>query len=221
MASFWGELKRRKVFRVAAVYAVVAWLIVQVVGAISDPLSLPPWFNTFVIVLLAIGFPVAVVFAWAFDLTPQGIRASADAPTGISSAQSTTHKITLISQALVLFAVGFLVFDQYVLSNLEPSPGRPSEAALQPLNRFSYFLPEGQNLRGADTGHLAVSPTGRHFVYNSNEGLRLRSLDELFGIALSLSTIRPIGCSASMKVQRPASLGCRWLINFSNPTPAK
>jgi adenylate cyclase len=71
--SFLGEIKRRRVFQVAAVYAVVAWLIVQVVDVINDPLSLPAGFDTVVIVLVAVGFPVALVLAWAFDLTPAGV----------------------------------------------------------------------------------------------------------------------------------------------------
>ena len=68
--SFLGEIKRRKVFQVAAVYSVVAWLLVQVITSVEAPLNLPDWVDTFVIVLLAIGFPVAVVLSWAFDVTP-------------------------------------------------------------------------------------------------------------------------------------------------------
>jgi TolB-like protein/Flp pilus assembly protein TadD len=71
--SFLREIKRRHVFRVAAVYAVVAWLVVQVVDVVNDPLGLPGPFDTVVIVLLGIGFPIALVLAWAFDLTPDGI----------------------------------------------------------------------------------------------------------------------------------------------------
>jgi len=78
MASFLGEIKRRKVFQVAAVYAVVAWLTIQVVDIISEPLNLPDWLDTVVIILLAVGFPIAVILAWAFDLTPEGIKADAD-----------------------------------------------------------------------------------------------------------------------------------------------
>jgi len=72
--SFLGEIKRRNVFQVAAVYAVVAWLIIQMVDVVSEPLNLPGWLDTVVIVLLAAGFPIAVVLAWAFDITPQGVK---------------------------------------------------------------------------------------------------------------------------------------------------
>ena len=77
--SFLGEIKRRKVFQVAVVYAIVAWLLVQIVDVLNDPLSLPGWLDTVVVVLLAVGFPVAVILAWAFDLTPDGVvRTPAD-----------------------------------------------------------------------------------------------------------------------------------------------
>ena len=59
MASVWAELRRRNVFRVAAAYAVVGWLIIQVASALSSPLSLPGWFEAVVVALLAIGFPLA------------------------------------------------------------------------------------------------------------------------------------------------------------------
>jgi len=74
MASVWAELRRRNVFRVAAAYAVVGWLIIQVASSLSSPLSLPEWFEAVVVALLAIGFPLALLFAWAFDLTPDGIK---------------------------------------------------------------------------------------------------------------------------------------------------
>jgi adenylate cyclase len=76
--SVWKELKRRKVVQVAAVYAVMAWLMIQVIDTVSEPLNLPVWLDTVVIVLLGVGFPIAVILAWAFDLTPEGIRKDRD-----------------------------------------------------------------------------------------------------------------------------------------------
>ena len=67
------ELKRRKVFQVAGLYGVTAWLLTQIVVAVEKPLMLPDWFDTAIIVLLLIGFPIALIMAWAFDLTPQGV----------------------------------------------------------------------------------------------------------------------------------------------------
>jgi len=71
--SFLEEIKRRKVFQVAAVYAVVAWLIIQVIDLVQPRLGLDDKLPTVVIVLLAVGFPLALVFAWALEITPSGI----------------------------------------------------------------------------------------------------------------------------------------------------
>ena len=74
VAQFLAELKRRKVFRVALIYTGVAWLLLQFVDVISQPLGLPDWSVTSVLLLSAVGFPVALVLAWAFDMTPEGIE---------------------------------------------------------------------------------------------------------------------------------------------------
>lgn len=72
--GFLAELRRRKVIRVALVYAVVAWLLIQVAETTFDPLNLPDWTLTLVVMLVILGFPLAIVLAWAFELTPDGIR---------------------------------------------------------------------------------------------------------------------------------------------------
>jgi len=105
--SFLGEIKRRKVFQVAAVYAVVAWLIIQIIGEISEPLSLPDWLDTVVIVLLAVGFPLAIILAWAFDLTPDGVVK--DQGTNVT-AQSGSRRIEYVLFGLMVVAVGWLVY---------------------------------------------------------------------------------------------------------------
>jgi adenylate cyclase len=71
---WFGELRRRKVFRVAGVYLVAAWLAIQVADAVFEPLGLPAWALKLVIVLAALGFPLACALAWAFDVTPLGIE---------------------------------------------------------------------------------------------------------------------------------------------------
>ncbi|MEJ2005198.1 MAG: hypothetical protein P8X57_09595 [Cyclobacteriaceae bacterium] len=72
--NFFNELKRRNVFKVAAAYAIVGWLIIQIIVAISGPLKLPEWIPTFIIVLVGVGFPITLLIAWAFELTPEGLK---------------------------------------------------------------------------------------------------------------------------------------------------
>ena len=70
--SFIEELKRRKVFRVAASYAVVAFIILQLVEIVFPIFDFPQWTSQFVIILVLIGFPISVILSWVFDRTPQG-----------------------------------------------------------------------------------------------------------------------------------------------------
>ena len=78
MGNLFEELKRRKVFRVGAAYLVVGWIALQVVGEVADPLKLPDWTVPLVVVLLGIGFPVAIVLAWACEVTPEGVKKTPD-----------------------------------------------------------------------------------------------------------------------------------------------
>jgi TolB-like protein len=93
MNKLFAELRRRHVFRVAGVYAVAAWLLVQVVIAIKAPLGLPAWTDAMVIVLFAIGFPIALILAWAFELTPDGVKLTANVHEGESIAAPSGHKL--------------------------------------------------------------------------------------------------------------------------------
>ena len=78
MASFWGELKRRKVVKVAVAYAVVGWLLVEIASTIFPIVQLPNWTTTFVTMLVLLGFPLALVLSWAFEVTPEGLKRDRD-----------------------------------------------------------------------------------------------------------------------------------------------
>jgi len=121
MASFLGEIKRRKVFQVAAVYIVVAWLIIQVIDVVVEPLSLPDWLDTVVIVLLIAGFPIALVLAWALDLTPQGVVRTTPSDTqagkGNDTKEPTSLGIATLEHDLLPNSVAVLP-----LENLSPNP---------------------------------------------------------------------------------------------------
>src|SRR5206468_12114827 len=73
-ANFFAELKRRNVYKVGVAYAVVGWLLVQVATQVFPFLEIPNWAIRLVILLTALGFPVALIIAWAFELTPEGIK---------------------------------------------------------------------------------------------------------------------------------------------------
>ena len=74
MSAFLTELRRRNVIKVGIAYAIVAWILIQIVVSVKEPLKLPDWSDTLIIVILAVGFPVALILAWAFERTPEGVR---------------------------------------------------------------------------------------------------------------------------------------------------
>src|SRR6266481_6610305 len=89
--NIFSELKRRNVYKVAVAYAVVGWLIAQVATQIFPFLEIPNWIVRLVIVLIAIGFPIALVIAWAFEATPQGIQRTEVADTMPTAAGQKKH----------------------------------------------------------------------------------------------------------------------------------
>src|SRR5947207_332900 len=76
--KFFAELKRRNVYKVAVAYAVVAWLLIQFATQVFPFFEIPSWTVRLVVLLLIIGFPVAVILAWVFELTPEGIKRAED-----------------------------------------------------------------------------------------------------------------------------------------------
>ena len=106
------ELKRRNVFKVATAYAIAGWLIIQVVTIIEAPLALPDWFDTMVIVLLGIGFPLALIFAWAFELTPDGIKKSVEVEQQVSIRSQTGKKLNGVIIGVLSVAVVFLLVER-------------------------------------------------------------------------------------------------------------
>ena len=72
LSQFWQELKRRKVVRVITVYAAVAFVILELVSIIVEPLKLPEWTVPFIIVLLCVGFIIAIIISWIYDIHPEG-----------------------------------------------------------------------------------------------------------------------------------------------------
>ena len=115
-----------------AAYLIVAWLIAQLVDVINSPLNLPDWFDTTVLVLLGIGLPVAVFFAWIFELTPQGIKVTEDVPLEQSIRHLTGQKLNYIVTGLLAAAVVFLVIDRYLFDG-DGSPVAAATAVTPPL----------------------------------------------------------------------------------------
>ncbi|MEO0436945.1 MAG: adenylyl cyclase, partial [Pseudomonadota bacterium] len=130
--GFFSELKRRNVFRVAGVYAVVGWLLVQVSASIEEAIGLPAWFDGLVVALLAIGFPIALIFAWAFELTADGIKRTVDVPTGESITGNTGNKLDLVLVLALFVFAGAILAPKFLSSGASALLGGASAVAAEP-----------------------------------------------------------------------------------------
>src|SRR5438445_7376180 len=102
--NFFAELKRRNVYRVAVAYAVVGWLVIQVCATIVPALHLSDSITTAVVVVVLLGFPIALVLAWAFEITPEGIKRAEDVSPGESSKHQAGRKLVALTVVLGIVA---------------------------------------------------------------------------------------------------------------------
>jgi len=112
-----AELRRRNVFRVAAAYAVLAWVVIQVTDTVAPVLKMPDWTLTLVVWIGIIGFPFALFLAWAFELTPEGLKREHEVDRSSSITSVTGRKLDFAIIGLLAVAVVFLVMDNYVLKD--------------------------------------------------------------------------------------------------------
>jgi TolB-like protein/Tfp pilus assembly protein PilF len=125
--NFFAELKRRNVYKVAVAYAVVAWLVIQAASIFLPAFNAPQWATQIIILILVVGFPIALAFSWAFEITPEGIKLESEIEPNKSIARRTGRKIVAVTIALALVAASLFVY-QLVRSKSSTTP-RQSEAA--------------------------------------------------------------------------------------------
>jgi TolB-like protein/Flp pilus assembly protein TadD len=115
--SFFEELKRRNVYRVAIAYVVIAWLLLQIGDTLAPALHLPDWVNTTLAFFLILGFPMAVFFAWAFELTPEGVKREHEVDRSQSITQNTGRKLDFAIIGMLVLALGYFAYDKLVISS--------------------------------------------------------------------------------------------------------
>ncbi|MGE6697882.1 tetratricopeptide repeat protein [Hyphomonas sp. NPDC076900] len=123
MHKFWQELKRRNVFRVASIYAVVGWLLMQLGVVLESTLLLPGWFDTMITVVVLLGFPIALILAWAFEMTPEGLRLTASVEPEDSKTKSTGKRLDLILAGAAALLVVVIVADRIIPGQSGSGPG--------------------------------------------------------------------------------------------------
>ena len=135
--GFFAELKRRNVYKVAVAYAVVGWLVMQIAATVVPALHLPDGITTAVVVLTLLGFPIAVVIAWAFEMTPTGMKRTENVSSDEYIPQWSARKFAALIVTIALLAAGLLVFQ--MLRNKSAFPARPAASAV--LEKSIAVLP--------------------------------------------------------------------------------
>src|SRR5947208_15243124 len=130
MNNFFTELKRRNVYKVAVAYAVVGWLLVQVTTQVFPIFEIPNWASRLIVLAIIIGFPIALVIAWAFELTPQGLKRTEDVDLAAQGSRK-SHAWIYIVIVGASFSIGLSFVGRYTARNSTASredgrPGGPS-----------------------------------------------------------------------------------------------
>ncbi len=111
--SFFGELKRRNVFRVAAAYLTLGWIVTEVTSTVAPMLHLPEWVGPVVLWIGVIGFPFVLLFSWIYELTPEGLKKETEVDRTQSVTQHTARKLDYVIIALLVVAIGLAAFHEF------------------------------------------------------------------------------------------------------------
>ncbi len=117
--SLFNELKRRNVIRVAAAYLIIGWLLAQVSTTLEAALNLPPWFDTLIVTVMLIGFPIALIIAWVYELTPDGIKKEKDIKGDDSIVLHTGKKLDYITIVAAIAVAGMFAWQQMSPTNMD------------------------------------------------------------------------------------------------------
>ena len=181
--SLFAELKRRNVFKVGIAYAVTAWLLIQVTDILFESIGAPPWVMQTMFVVLGAGFVIALFFAWAFELTPEGVKREADVDRSQSITHHTGRKLDFAIIAVLVLALGYFVVDKFYLT--------PSSTGTQ-----STTTDAGQDSQRAPQT-IAVLPFVDMSQEGDNEYFSDGLTEELLNILTKIKELRVAGRTSS------------------------
>ena len=131
LKKFFGELQRRNVYRVAVAYGVVSWLLIQIATQIFPVFEIPNWGARLVILVLALGFPVALVLSWAYEITPEGIKHTEDVEPGKRITRRTGRTLDFVIIGVLLAVIAVMAFRYF--HNAEPEAPKIREKSIAVL----------------------------------------------------------------------------------------
>src|SRR5881227_1705347 len=204
MSGFFEELQRRKVYRVAAAYIIAAGFIIQIGSAVFPAWDLPNWTLRLVVVLLLLGFPIALILAWAYDVTPQGIRATPT--TSAPGAHRRRNLVMLIATGVVVSAaVGFFLLPRASAHKIDKSIAVLPFENLSDEKENAYFADGIQDdimTNLSKIGDLKVISRTSVRSYRGAGARNAREIGKTLGVATLLEgSVRRIGNRVRVNVQ--------------------
>jgi adenylate cyclase len=182
--NFFSELKRRNVYKVAVAYVVVGWLVIQAASILLPTFDAPAWAMKVIVLLLVLGFPAALIFSWAFEITPEGIVRETEVDANKSITHHTGRKIVALTIVVALIAAGLFVFQMLRARSTSSSSVAPTIT-----NKSIAVLP---------FDNLSRDPDNAYFV----EGIQ----DEILTRLAKIADLKVIARSSTLRFQNKGDL---------------
>jgi TolB-like protein/Flp pilus assembly protein TadD len=185
MANFFAELKRRNVYKVAVAYAVVSWLLIQVATQVFPFFEIPNWAVRLVVLLLILGFPIALILSWAFEITSEGIKRESEIAPNESITRHTGRKIVGTTVVLAVIAAGMLAFQL-----LRSGSRAKSSSTIAPTSNTDAAVPE-KSIAVLPFDNLSDEKANAYFA----EGIQ----DEILTRLSKIAALKVISRSSTQK----------------------
>src|SRR5438045_5272822 len=177
--NFFAELKRRNVYKVAVAYIIAGWALSQGIAQVFPVFEVPNWIIRFIVVLIVIGFPVALVLAWAFELTPEGLKRTEDVDAA-ATRNTKSHAWVYVVIIGALFSIGLFMLGRY------------------------GFRPKSSSLVETSAKSIAVLPFGNLSRDPDNEYFAAGIQDEIITRLAQISDLKVISCSSTQRYKGSA-----------------
>jgi len=194
--NLFTELKRRNVLRMAGLYLVGAWLVVQVAGTVLPMFGAPEWLPRTIVVLLAIGFVPAVIFSWVFELTPEGLKRDEDVAPEQSITPQTGRRMDRMIIVVLVLALGYFAFDKFALT-----PRREAALVSSAVPNESKFVINAKSIAVLPFENLSRDPENAFFT----NGVQ----DEILSHLSKVADLRVISRTSVMQYKAGAQRNLR------------
>src|SRR5215468_2844735 len=180
--SFFAELKRRNVYKVAVAYLVASWLLIQIATQVFPFFEIPNWAVRLVVLILILGFPAAIIFSWAFEITPEGIKRESEMASDKSITRKAGRKLVGLTVVLAVIAASLLVFQL-----VRPKPESEKSVATQPTGETKAAAINPKSVAVLAFDNLSDDKGSEYFSDGISEAL-LTVLQKIPGLRVAART---------------------------------